>query len=245
MTAGFIVAEEAVLLWRKGQDVKKGKRSLMDVGLGESVARILQALAEWCGVVPEHIPASALACLSCILGFSLRNEASCNVSQQLSSMGGKDSRMFLEALKKFSPGEYDKLYAKGYTPGLVEREGVTLLELAEALSSGGVKSYKLILDQSLVGSAVRKLLESSEKGSSLNSSIVRSYLLLIEDDLGADEKRSITEALSKGGMDNREGARILAEVDRRIRKAGVSYNYALPALTLVCLISMLRGAKPP
>ncbi len=251
LNLGIMISEFLSKSSDYGEKVAKGRLGAPQVNLGKLIADAMRYLGGKYVSSPiffDSIIASiVLSCASShatVQHKELVNEGLIgrSINLFLTSSTGKDVVELLRVMKLIGPREYVSLIeSSGLTETRITLEDISLYELLFSLSTRS-PSFQALIRFSKVEALIRDIKNAFKETYDVNNAIVSSYISVIKDlKLPLWAKGKIEEAKKLGLMKNRDSAKILFEVDRKLRKEGITLNNYVPLVSLATAISLILG----
>ena len=233
-----------------GEKVAKGKLSAPQVPLGKLLADAMRHLGgKYTGspIFFDSIVSSVT--LSCASSHAIAQRREVNegligksINLFLTSSVGKDVAELLRIMKLIGPREYVLLISEsGLTETRITLENISLYELLFSLSAKS-PSFRYLTRFSSTEALIRVMKSSFKEISDANNAVVSSYISLIKElKLPTWARENIEKAEKQGLMKSRDSARLLFEVDRKLRKERKNFNNYIPIITFTTAISLILG----
>ena len=234
-----------------GEKVAKGKLSAPQVPLGKLLADAMRHLGGKYTSSPiffdSIVSSITLACASSH-AIAQHKEAvnegliGKSINLFLTSSVGKDVVELLRIVKLIGPREYVSLISEsGLTETRITLENISLYELLFSLSARS-PSLRYLTRFSVAEALIRIMKSSFKEIPDANNAVVSSYISLIKElKLPTWARENIEKAEKQGLMKSRDSARLLFEIDRKLRKERKNFNNYVPIITLTTAISLILG----
>jgi len=234
-----------------GEKVAKGKLSAPQVPLGKLLADAMRHLGGKYTSSPiffdSIVSSITLSCASShaiVQHKEATNEGLIgkSINLFLASSTGKDVVEFLRVMKLIGPRNYVSLISEsGPTETRITLENISLYELLFTLSAKS-PSFQYLTSFSSIEALIRVMKNTFKEIPDANNAVVSSYISLIKElKLPAWARESIEEAEKQGLMRTKDSARLLFEVDRKLRREKRNFNNYVPIITLTTAISLILG----
>ncbi len=248
LNLGIMLNEFLTKSSETGEKVAKGKLSALQASLGKLVANAMRHLGGKYTSSPVFFDSIVLSIiLSCASSHAIiqhkekinEGHIGRSINIFLTSSTGKDVIEFLRVLKLIGPREYVSLISEsGLTETRISLENISLYELLFSLSARS-PSFQYLTKFSKVEALIRVMKNKFKETPDINNAIVSSYISLIKElELPSWAKEYLEKAEKLGLMTSRDSAKILFEVDRRLRKHKRSFNIYVPIITVTTAVSL-------
>lgn len=234
-----------------GENVARGKLSVLQVPLGKLLADAIRYLGGKYTSLPMFFDSLVSSItLSCASSYAMvqhkeiANEGLIgkSINLFLTSSTGRDVVEFLRVMKLMGPRNYVSLISEsGPTETRITLENISLYELLFILSAKS-PSFRYLMSFNTIETLVKIMKTTFKEVPDVNNAVVSSYISLIKElKLPTWARESIEKAERRGLMRTKDSARLLFEVDRKLRKEKKNFNDYIPIITFTTAISLTLG----
>ncbi len=227
MLTAYAALEEVSYLGERLEELRRGSRTLAELGLGEAMSRAVQRALREVGHgldigIALSSPIATVLAYGTVRGMSFGDAL--NIVKRALVLSKPEDAVHLVKVLRLLGGEYAWFLEQcDLSERSVEVSGLSLRNVLERLSSVS-KLFKPFVDLDRVLEVASFIKKDLDRGEGLNFAIVRSFLALAKSMEGLEVE--IPQKFSSSIVLN------LLRLDGELRKKGVDLRYLVPYLVL-------------
>lgn len=235
-----------------GEKIRRGDIALTSIEIGKLIAKALRESYRWNSgrvypqlIIPQLIYSIALSHSNVDSFLEGSGKVRESLKAILSINRWSEIREIINVLNSSGRRDmYEHLEATGITRLANIGSSVSLSELFRVLSSRWIGFSTLDIVEYNIPVYVKKLIDYYRTYKDTTSSVIALYLDFIRDKSPNWVREYIDQSLKYKLMTTREGAKILFELDNRMRRENIIYDEYVHLLALVIALGVFDGLRP-
>lgn len=238
------ISQKTSEIYDKVQKLKKGEITLNEIELTKTVYEISKDFYGWNEKSSEYTNPIIITTTLQLYSYLSKGKGFSDIRTLMRYMSGEQLLPLYDAFIVTESKEKSILEDRYLTKRKVVEQNITLEEIIEILKDE-MSTYKFVTDIDTVNECHKIIIKSNQSNEKINSSIIKGYLYLLSSYGETSLKNKINSILEENGMETRQGAKLLYELDLQLKKQKKEYNYLIVPLISCTLEAFLQGAKPP
>jgi len=237
------ISQKTSEIYDKVQQLKKGEITLNEIELTKTIYEISKDFYGWNEKTSEYTNPIILSTTLQLHSYLIKGKSLSDLRALMRYVSGEQLLPLYEAFTVTDSKEKSILEDRYFTKRKVVEQNITLEEIVETLKEE-MPTYQFVLNINIINECHKIIINSNQKNEKINSSIIKGYLYLLSS-LESSLRNRIDSILEANGMETRQGAKLLYDLDSQLRKQKKEYNYLIVPLISCTLEAFLQGAKPP